>query len=148
MERFWSKVKKGSPNECWEWTAAKNNKGYGKFKFEGKMRKAHRISWQLHYGPVQNELHVLHTCDNPSCVNPNHLWLGSNSDNHKDMTDKDRISGRYGRKTYTIIFPNGLEEVVTNISLFCRTHGLDAGHLIKTAKGQYKQHKGFRARYL
>ncbi len=88
-ERFWEKVDKSS--ECWEWTAARNPDGYGLIglDFRGSDR-AHRVSWRLAYGPIPIGLHVLHRCDNPPCVNPDHLWLGTQADNIADMTRKGR----------------------------------------------------------
>lgn len=90
MERFWSKVDKSS--ECWEWQAEKNQHGYGGFYFLGKKQKAHRVSWQLTYGDIPDGQLVLHTCDNPSCVNPLHLWLGTQDDNMKDCAAKGRTA--------------------------------------------------------
>lgn len=92
-ERFWQKVVKGEPGECWVWTAAKNTYGYGCMRVPEQDRNvgAHIISWFLHYGtwPIA-PLWVLHTCDNPPCVNPAHLWLGTHADNMQDMVSKGR----------------------------------------------------------
>ena len=103
-ERFWSYVNKG--DGCWEWTASRSGKGYGVFfhlGFSGRRTSAHRFSWELHNGPVPAGLHVLHHCDNPSCVRPDHLWLGTQSDNSKDMWNKGRGSLlRKVRKTHCI----------------------------------------------
>ena len=90
MERFWNKVNKQAENGCWEWTASVNNKGYGWFRLDGKNRGAHRVSWMLQHGAVPGGLFVLHRCDNPSCVNPDHLWLGTNADNMRDKVEKGR----------------------------------------------------------
>lgn len=102
-ERFWSKVDKSG--DCWIWTGGKDRKGYGKFsmgsqfKPDGSRRNsmvsAHRFSYELVHGPIPDHesLHglcVLHSCDTPGCVNPNHLSLGTNKDNVRDMDRKGR----------------------------------------------------------
>ena len=149
MERFWNKVMKiVETDECWEWIAFKNKDGYGLFGYNGKNQKAHRVSWQLHNGPIPDGLCVLHKCDNPSCVNPNHLFLGTNADNIKDRVNKNRTVGKHGRKTYIITFPDGHEDVLHNMNKFCREKGLNDNHMVQVAKGKRKQHKGFKARYV
>lgn len=85
-ERFWSKVDKTT--SCWEWIGCKV-RGYGQFGFEGKVQYAHRVSWKLLNGDPL-DLKVLHKCDNPSCVNPNHLFLGTQKENIDDMLSKNR----------------------------------------------------------
>ena len=90
MNRFWDKVDKTTtPDDCWEWKAVKL-KGYGQFWFKDKMALAHRVSWELSFGPIPNGLNVLHKCDNPSCVNPAHLFLGTPKDNAQDSLKKGR----------------------------------------------------------
>ncbi len=91
-ERFWSKVDKTSKNECWLWTACKHEDGYGLFKYEGKQCYAHRVSYKIEYGSITNGLCVCHSCDNTSCVNPEHLFLGSYKDNTRDAVRKGRLA--------------------------------------------------------
>lgn len=86
--RFWGKVKKGKT--CWEWSGAKIPKGYGQLGFLGKHTYAHRVSWELCFGKIPQGLCVLHKCDNPPCVNPKHLFLGTIADNNRDMFRKNR----------------------------------------------------------
>jgi len=74
---------------CWEWSGAKNLAGYGKVTWSGKTIAAHRAFWEQYNGPAGDAC-VLHRCDNPACVNPDHLFLGSQSDNVRDMDDKGR----------------------------------------------------------
>lgn len=102
-ERFWKKVNK-SPNVkgCWVWTACKN-KGYGWFGVGNKkMKSAHRFSWELENGEIPNNFCVLHKCDNPLCVNPNHLFLGTLKDNTADMISKGRTNwlGKQGSENH------------------------------------------------
>lgn len=86
-ERFWEKVDKSG--DCWVWTASVDLKGYGNFKHP-LGSDAHTFSWTLHYGPITGGLCVLHRCDNPPCIRPNHLFLGTRADNNLDMIDKGR----------------------------------------------------------
>jgi len=91
--RFWSKVEKGNPDECWEWIAAKHRFGYGMLGVDNKVIYAHRFSWQIHFGDIPPGMEVCHSCDNPSCVNPNHFFLGTQTDNVRDMQQKGRHRG-------------------------------------------------------
>ena len=96
-ERFWAKVDKKGPDECWEWLATKNRSGYGQIGAGGRHGKfvlAHRVSWELANGPIPTGMCVLHRFDNPGCVNPAHLFLGTQADNLRDMMDKGhRVCG-------------------------------------------------------
>ncbi len=90
LQRLNEKVKIKTGSECHEFTAARDNKGYGRFFFDGSMMLAHRASWAIHNGPIGDGLNVLHKCDNPSCVNPEHMFLGTPADNMKDRDNKGR----------------------------------------------------------
>ncbi len=90
-QRFNKKYLINEDTDCWEWQNATNNIGYGMFRWKtGKMRTAHRASYELHIGPIPDGLVVCHKCDNPKCVNPEHLWVGTMKDNHDDMVSKGR----------------------------------------------------------
>lgn len=95
VKRFWNKVDKSG--ECWTWTASKNNKGYGQLMTEpGEIFTtkrpvlAHRMSWMIHFGAIPKDMEICHKCDNPQCVNPNHLFLGTHTDNMRDMIRKGK----------------------------------------------------------
>uniref|UniRef100_A0A6H1ZVK7 Putative homing endonuclease n=1 Tax=viral metagenome TaxID=1070528 RepID=A0A6H1ZVK7_9ZZZZ len=95
-QRFWSKVDRKSPLECWNWDAHIGSDGYGQFWFKGKLIHAHRVAWMIRNDfYIPDGMIVLHTCDNKRCVNPYHLKLGTYSDNMKDTMD--RSSYRMGR---------------------------------------------------
>lgn len=97
-EIFWSKVSIKSENECWEWLMSKDKCGYGRLMFNSIREKAHRISWKLINGEIPDGLYVCHKCDNPSCVNPKHLFLGTQKDNMVDMRKKNRQPSVLGEK--------------------------------------------------
>ena len=87
-ERLFKKVDKSG--ECWLWTGGKTHDGYGMMTIKGKTTYVHRLSYQLHKGEIPEGMYVCHSCDVPSCINPDHLWLGNNADNMKDMYKKER----------------------------------------------------------
>lgn len=90
---FWGRVIcQERDDTCWEWQGPLNHNGYGRFYSEGKRSQAHRVAWELTFGSVPESVCVCHKCDNPSCVNPAHLFLGSRADNLRDMDEKGRRS--------------------------------------------------------
>lgn len=99
IKRFWRHVDK--TDECWVWTASKRNKGYGAFVWadaDGRVvqGRAHRFAWLVSRGNIPTGMCVLHTCDNPACVRPTHLFIGTRADNNADMLNK----GRHARAPY------------------------------------------------
>lgn len=89
-ERFWSKIAKAGPDECWEWKAFRNWDGYGMMYFHGRDHRANRIAWMITFGDIPKGMNVCHKCDNPPCCNPNHLFLGTQLDNMSDCAKKGR----------------------------------------------------------
>ena len=88
MDLFFQKVEK--TDSCWVWTGCHSSLGYGKLTRNNKSYKAHRYSWMIHNGSIPSGMFVLHHCDVPNCVNPDHLFLGTQTDNMKDMDNKGR----------------------------------------------------------
>lgn len=93
--RFWSHVDKNGPNGCWLWTGGHHPFGHGHVLWKGKTRRAHRVAWELLRGPLDawrsyKDPLLCHKCDNPRCVNPDHMFIGSSKDNLQDMVCKGR----------------------------------------------------------
>lgn len=132
IERFWAKVNKRGPDDCWEWTAG-CSRGYGQIGEggrRGKMLYAHRVSYELHNGPIPigegyHGTCVCHTCDNPPCVNPSHLFLGTIADDTRDMVEKGRQARgeKNGRAKLT---EKEVEEIRRGYVRYSRTHGQSA----------------------
>ena len=105
IRSFWTRVNKTAG--CWEYLGKKDKDGYGRMTVytgspcQAKSVRTHRLSWMLSRGDIPAGLCVLHTCDNPSCVNPDHLWLGTVADNNRDMKEKGRAKQGPGAKKLT-----------------------------------------------
>lgn len=95
-QRFWSRARKAPGNRCWEWIAGRVSAGYGSLTYQQTFVAAHRLSWFIHNGVIPPRLWVLHECDNPPCVRPSHLFLGTRLDNVLDMIRKGRANRRSG----------------------------------------------------
>lgn len=116
-EVFWTKVTK--TESCWIWNGGKNPKGYGRFYFKGKVRQAHRVAWELYrQKEIPPNKEACHTCDNPSCVNPLHIFIGTKSDNMQDAILKGRLTGpKFHANTKKKFCPKGHEYTPDNIKL-------------------------------
>lgn len=110
LARFWAKVDQAS--ECWVWIGPKTGNGYGAIREDAPSRRqvaAHRASWEIHFGVIGAGLEVCHRCDNPVCVRPDHLFLGTTRDNAADRSAKGRSGAgdRSGRRLHPDRYPNG-----------------------------------------
>lgn len=114
LEKFEKFCNRKGTEECWEWLGRLSYKGYGRITWYGKEETTNRVSWKIHKGPIPDGLHVLHKCDNPPCVNPNHLFLGTNDDNVKDKMEKGRHKSISGEEHYSKKFPEKLARGVNH----------------------------------
>lgn len=148
VERFWSKVDKSAGDDgCWLWTKRCAKAGYGQFWLNGKTVLAHRTAWLFTNGEIPNRLQVLHNCpdgDNPSCVNPAHLWLGTHQDNHDDCTRKGRRP--YGERNGNFTHP---ERIARGAKHWSHTHPekIRRGEDHRWTKFTEKQVRDIRERY-
>lgn len=110
-ERFWEKVAILDDNQCWEWKAALNEHGYGVTGCNGEVELAHRYSYRAHYGEIPDGLCVLHHCDNPPCVNPRHLFVGTMKDNTQDSLRKGRLKARGATNPMSKLTPKDVREI-------------------------------------
>ncbi len=115
IERFWGRVNVAAADECWEWTGSTNAYGYGYLRIGGTTRSigAHRLSAKIAYGMFDERLLVLHHCDNPPCVNPAHLYVGTPKQNTQDAVRRGRARNQHVGKTHCI---NGHELAGDNVA--------------------------------
>ncbi len=122
--RFFSKINQSS--DCWLWFGNLNQRGYGRFVVKhGKVAAAHRASWEIHNGEIPEGLFVCHKCDNPQCVNPSHLFLGTPQDNIADAMKKGRLKGVTRKR------PSGLKYKPQSINSRNRRLKIKSDELLK-----------------
>lgn len=145
IARFWSKVDKNGPNGCWLWMGYTDPKmGYGVFCVDHKHVKAHRFSWALVNGAIPEDKRALHNCDNPPCLSPDHLWLGTNADNNLDRDSKGRHVRLVGEKNgwSRLTTEQALEIKTSNASItdMMRKFGISRCHAHNVRKGKVWAH--------
>lgn len=112
-DRFWAKV--DPTGECWEWMAHRNNHGYGQFTVQkGVFYTAHNVSYALTHGPIPAGMNICHRCDNPPCVNPDHLFIGTQSDNAHDMFAKGRAIRTRGTDRHNAVLTEDVVRAIRN----------------------------------
>jgi hypothetical protein len=102
VDNFWNKIEMIPEHPCWEWIGQKDKDGYGRLKMNRRDLRAHRLSYEIHKGVIPQGRLVCHTCDNTSCVNPNHLFLGTHRDNVRDCINKNR---RADCESFLVAYP-------------------------------------------
>lgn len=109
LAAFWDRVEKTAT--CWLWKGQRRGRGYGVIAVHHRKRYAHRMAWELTHGPIPEGLQIMHICDNPPCVNPAHLQLGSPKDNSVDAMNKGRLAKGYYRVTNPKLTPAQVTEI-------------------------------------
>lgn len=144
-ERFWSRVDKGSADECWLWTGGLVKKRYGNFQLPEQQWLAHRFAWTLVFGEIPDGLCVCHRCDNPPCVNPDHLFLGTHTDNMRDCIAKGRMAHgeRVGGAKLTpqkVRQMRGLYDTGTSVARLSRMFGVVSGTVCYVVHRRHWKH--------
>lgn len=110
IRRYWEKVSRAAPEECWEWEAYRDKDGYGRFRLNGKKWQAHRVAVLLDGRNPEGKV-VMHTCDNPGCVNPSHLVVGTQQENIRDALRKGRLDNRGVRNGRSKLDPEKVRRI-------------------------------------
>lgn len=147
-KRFWKYVDKDGPNGCWLWTGTLRPDGYGVIGRGGRgqgLERANRLSYMIHFGQIPDGMFVCHKCDNPTCVNPEHLFLGSPGDNCHDMVKKKRNA--HGETSYAKLTTEQVVEIrriyslggISQIKIADR-YGISRSHVSLIVRGERWQH--------
>lgn len=140
LQRFFEKVS-WTESGCHEWTAGRFEKGYGVFRNDGRNLRAHRVAYEIAFGPIPDGMLVLHKCDNPACVNPDHLFVGSQKDNMQDMVKKgrQRIAVTDARRRPRSEYTNNSSG---HVGVYRTQKGLWTAKIGNTYLGAYKTKEG------
>lgn len=144
-ERFWNQVDKSG--ECWEWIGTTNDRGYGLFRYNYGDYRAHRFSYELAHGPIIEEgMFVCHKCDNPLCVRPDHLFLGTTQENTTDKVSKGR-QARGETSGNSILTEEQVRSMIQEYipgrfgyRVLAQKYGVSAGHVARIIKGKLWKH--------
>jgi hypothetical protein len=143
-QRFWRYVQKGSDDQCWLWTGTKSSYGYGQIcasRNPIRFKLAHRLSYEIHKGPIPPTANVVrHSCDTPLCVNPNHLYAGTQADNLADMDAKgrrrtgSRVGAMNGRAVVTPDDVYKIRQSDESYAKLAKTFGVSRGTIASIVK--------------
>ena len=141
VHRFWDKVKLGPSDDCWTWTAYTDRDGYGRFSLKGKKLRAHRVAARIDGRDPTGEV-VCHTCDNPSCVNPNHLKVGTQAENMRDRDRKGRHPRgvRNGRAKLSADEVRQIRQSNRPSTVLSEIYGVSPGHIRMIKTNQFWTH--------
>lgn len=138
LSKFWRNV--DTSGECWVWTGWKSSKGYGRISVGTITLRVHRFSWLLHCGVIPGDLHVCHRCDNRACVNPAHLFLATNAENHADKARKERVAGPYGRIKLTAELVRQIRTGARSDKEWAKEIGVDETTIYSARVGEHWKH--------
>lgn len=138
LERMAEKIIQEPNSGCWIWSRGKDKDGYGKVKIDGRSLRAHRVTWEYVNGPIPEGMLLCHRCDNPSCVNPDHLFLGCHKNNHEDRGAKGRTARgeRHGRAKLTVADVLSIRETKPGYQAAAERFGIGKTHYHRILRGQ------------